>query len=589
MSIFAIPFLLIFPGYLITIFLSSISGFFKRLAFSVVLSVSLEVVLSYLLVFFNSSLIHYFLLLMTGIILILLVLGWKLESSAGLKGNGITNKGMTKIMVIVKEWKALQKKEKIFFVVILTLSLAVGIFVFYPHFQYLWPIHADEWWDVSAVESVLQGRPLNTNPYLLTPYPDYKPGFTSLLAGVFSGGIEPVKAWAYLPALNLFMISFIVSLLLYDKTKNFWVAGLVPLFLAAIRSNAYVLGWWFFVPSMFALLFVLFLLLTVEDLLKNFWSGLVIVGVISASLGLVYLPFLGFLFLSFIPLIPKLFQRFPVVFIIVLFLVIISIITLLFLSPYKSFWPQSAPLLLKSFFVPIDATPAMIKFLGFFKVVPIVLFLLAICGFWFLRKTNWSKSLLTAGIMGLVFLLIIYFGGISFLAFYQREFYFLGVVVAILASVGCGTFLLKVKMPNILRWFAAALVIFMIFWGYFNLPGGTLLYYLVTPADFKALTWLKSQSNLQNMRVLSNAFTGTIVTPLSGLPVAVAGLTSQGVGIGNDLMQSSSFFNTTNCTIKKNIMIVFNAQIVYGNIPQNCSFLKEVYAKDGIFIYKRVL
>ncbi|MCL4399649.1 hypothetical protein M1506_00005 [Patescibacteria group bacterium] len=574
MSIVIAFFLLILPGYFLSLFFPFMSGFFKRLAYSIILSLSLEVVLSFLLTVFNSYLIHYFLpATVAGVFILIVVLRFVSKKN---------------LWPIVGEWKALSEKEKFFFWLVIVLSVCAGVLVFYPHFGYLWPIHTDEWWDITAVKSVLSGRPLNTNPYLLIPETDYKPGFTSLLAGFSAAlGSDPVGFWTYLPSVNLFLISLVTSILLYDKTKNVWMGGLLPIFLAAIRSNAYVLGWWFFVPSSFALLFVLFILMSAKDFFES-RKSLFLSLLIFASLGLVYLPFLGLVFISLVFFVPKLFKKFPIIFLAAVFFGAVSVAALLAASPYKSFWSGDVSNFLKSFFVPVKATAALINFLGFFEVVPLILFLLGVSGFIVLYKKDWSKSFLSGGIIGLLSILVIYFFGMSFLTFYQRDYYFFGVVVALLSSVGLGIMISEAKIWISLKWITVIVAVFAVFIGYFSPPPGTGLYYLVNKRDSEALSWLKNQKDLEGLYVLSNPDVGTIITPLSGLPAKMSWLTTQALKAQNNPVQFS-FFSTTDCTVKKSIITELNASIVYGNSPQNCPFLKEIYNKDDVLIYRSML
>ncbi|MCL4404103.1 hypothetical protein M1432_02060, partial [Patescibacteria group bacterium] len=130
---FIAPLLIFLPGYLITLFLPFASGFFKRLAFSIVLSLSAEIALSYLLAVFNPLFLKYFLPFIAIGALILGLIGRK------------------RLLILVEEWRALRSRERLFSGALLALAVAAGIFIFYPHFGYTWPIHADEWWDVSAV------------------------------------------------------------------------------------------------------------------------------------------------------------------------------------------------------------------------------------------------------------------------------------------------------------------------------------------------------------------------------------------------------------------------------------------------------
>ncbi len=570
MSIVLALVLFLLPGYLATLFFPFISGFFKRIAYALVFGVSLEVILGFLLAAFYSPLIHYFLPLVA---LGTLILGFLARK---------------KILIVRDEWGALRKREKIFFCALVALSLAAGIFTFYPHFGYLWPIHADEWGDVAAVQSLLRGRPLNTNPYVVIHSVDYKPGFTSLWAGVLSGGIDPVGAWVYLPAFNLFLISFVGSLLLYEKTKNFWAGGLVPLFLAGLHSSTGFLGWWFFVPSTFALLFVLFLVIEARGLLLKGRSELFAAVVVSVAFALVYLPFLGLILLSLAPIVKPFSKKFPLFFFAVVCIGIAAIVLLLLASPYKAFWPAGTLPDLSAFFVSGGATVGSLGFYSFFDVVSIVVFVAAVFGFSFLRKEQWAQILVASAVVGIANVTLFYVANVSFLTFPQRSYYFAAAIVAILASVGFGKMLAGMKVAGFLKWGAALVVLGLSFWGYFVLLAGTAPYHLVGSQDLKALAWLKGQPNIQYQFILSEPSMGTIITPLTGAAAPINWITPQ----GEDNRQNpllSSFFNVTDCNTKQEILSELKTGFVYSHIPQTCPFLEEIYGADGVFIYRSML
>jgi hypothetical protein len=570
MSIVLALVLFFVPGYFTTFFFPFISGFLKRIVYALVLGVSFEVILGFLLAAFYSPLIHYFLpLVAIGTI----ILGF-------LKKN--------KLLILRDEWRALQRREKVFFCVLVILALLAAVFVFYPHFGYLWPIHADEWGDVAAVQSLLRGRPLNTNPYVVIHSIDYKPGFTSFLAGVMSGGTDPIGAWVYLPAFNMFLISLVGSLALYEKTKNFWAGGLVPLFLASLRSSTGFLGWWFFVPSTFALFFVLFLLIEAHGLFLKSRLNLFVACTVSIALALVYLPFLGFVLLSLIPIAGTFSKKFPVLFLTVVCIGLAAIVLLLLASPYKAFWPSGTLPDVSAFFVSNMATVASMSFYSFFDVIPVVVFIAAVFGFSFLRKEKWARVLLAAVVVGIVNVTLFYVADVSFLAFPQRSYYFAAAVIAVVASIGFGRMLAMMHTAGFLKWGIALVVLGLSFWGYFVLLAETSPYHLVGSQDLKALDWLKGQPNIQYQFVLSEPSMGTIITPLTGAAAPINWITPQGRdNQENPLL--SSFFNVTDCGTKQEILSDLKTGFVYSHIPQDCPFLEEIYNADGIFIYRSMV
>lgn len=574
MSILLALVVLFLPGYLLTLLLPSVSGFFKRIAFAVVGGISLAVVASYLLAVSGASLIRLFLPAMVVITAVLAL---------------FVSLRRAPFSVLFAEWRSLTRKERWFFGILAALAAGAGVFIFYPHFGYLWPVHADEWWGASAVQSLLKGRPLNTNPYTLVPSIDYKPGFTSLfaaLAGVL--GKDPVGVWPFLPALNVFFVSLVSSFLLYDKTRNFVAGALVPVLLVSLRSNIYVLGWWFFVPADFALLFVLFLLLSADDLFARGRPALLFALLVCAAFALVYLPFLALVLLSLLVFARRLFKKSPVLFSFAVAAGIFLLIAILLRGPYRAFWPAGTPLPLASLFAPLSATITTVGFFSFFGIVPYLVAAFGILGWWFLRKTKWGRLLLAAAVWGVADLVLFYIAHVSFIVLFQRLYYFLGAILAILAAVGIAELFARMRTKAVFKWVLVVLILGVSYWGYFTLPPYMPLYHLADPPDVAALRWLKSQQDpsLKANYVLSPAPVGTIITPLSGYQAPVNWLTPQGAGNETADSLMSTFFETQDCSVKRTIMNDLHVGIVYGYTPQNCPFLKQIYDRDGVYIYR---
>lgn len=563
---------LFLPGYIFTLYLPKIKNFFERLAFSFVLSLSFEIIISSLVAFLKPTLINHSLTIIAAFTIVMAIIKKK------------------KIFILLNEWKNISKKEKVFFGVVCFLSLGAAIFIFYPHFGYLWPIHVDEWWAIGTIKNLVEGKSLNLDPYSFTPYPNYKPGFTSLLAAFSSFfHIDPIKYWPFLPAFNVFLVSFIASLILFKITRNFFAAGLVPLFLVALRSNAYVLGWWFFVPSSFALIFVLFLLVAAKHLILESPLYIFLSLILFTALGLIYLPFLGFVLLSFIPFTFQFFKKFPKIFFLLLIGTIVLISVFFFKSPYEAYWLNEKPFMIKNFFVPIGATFHFFEFLSFFKVMPLIIGLLAILGAFAVRKNNDLVGLLTAGLISVLNLILIYWKKFSFLVFYQRSYYFGGVVLAILAAFGLDFIWPKLKLKSIFKLAIVIAVIIAIFDGYFNLPSGTLLYHLVNSSDLEAFRWLKNQNNLKGTMTFAEPAVGSIITPFTRLPTKFNWLTTQNITIINQPTSPLLFFQTDDCQLKQEIVKKLNVSIIYSHRPQDCQFLKEIYNSNGVFIYEATL
>lgn len=614
----AIPFFFFLPGYMITLLLPWVRGLSQRISISIITSIAIGVVTSIVL-----SLVK----IPAGTFLFLIL--------------AVTSLGGLFFMrrragILFKEWKSAMKWERVFVISVFILSVLAAIFIAIPHRGYPWPIHADEWWTAGTVQNLIEGQSLNAHPYLPIDFPNYKPGFSSYLAAIFDvSGYDPVHSWAYLPAINVFLISFTVSLLIFGQTGNFFAGLLLPIFLVALRSDINILGWWFFVPSMFAFLLLLPIVLSVNDWLR-FSSGLGWGVLMFGALFLVYLPFGVLTLLALAPLAFSIFNKHRRVLLSAsLALGAAAIMAAVVFSPYKIYWQVadinfSSPLVEKivsASFVPAGATIPHYNY-NFFNFVKWPLLVLALLGVWYLRRKRWAWGILLAGAIAGLNLILFLLTGVSFLLFYQRNFYFLGVIAAVLAVFGLFYLLDKILKSPLLknyvypasrkaplfragmkglikslssrkapyfstgcgayaRFFGtvliAAMVVGGIFVGYFKLPTGTQLYYLVSEEDLAATRWLRAQPELKGKTVLADQFTGTIITPLTRLYSKLSSLTSQ--NIQSVVNPADSLFFLKSCEVKEDIMRWLAADLVYSKMPLDCAFLKEMYRSTGTFIY----
>ncbi|MBI5149104.1 hypothetical protein HZA33_05480, partial [Candidatus Pacearchaeota archaeon] len=144
----------------------------------------------------------------------------------------------------------LNKKIKlalIFLVLIITFLL-----VYSPHFNYKYPLHADEWHHVENAERILDGN----YDYKA---PNYEIGYDFIIAGFFAilkiFKINTIMAYSFFPAI----FAIIASLLLFifvRKIAGFNVALLSMIFFASLPSNINILGLWFAIPLTMAIPFI---------------------------------------------------------------------------------------------------------------------------------------------------------------------------------------------------------------------------------------------------------------------------------------------------------------------------------------------
>ncbi|MGC9603104.1 MAG: hypothetical protein ABSF47_01385 [Minisyncoccia bacterium] len=580
----ASPLIFLLPGYAITLAMPWVRRAIARLGYALVTSVALGVVVSsgaaYAKFPLGAS-------LFASLVAVTLLFGLAFRR---------------RITQVAEEWRDMARAEWLFLGFALLIAVAAAVFIAVPHFNYPWPSHGDEWWSVGTVQNLLSGKSINTHPYLPIDFPDYKPGFYSYIASVLNlVGADPVSSWAFLPALNVFLVSFVASLFLFGQTKRSFAGLLLPVFLVALRSDINILGWWFFVPSMFAFFFILPLLFGMRDWLRSS-SGLGWAALALGALFLVYLPFgvlaVFALALSAVFILDK--RRRIFMLVVILFLIAAGVVMGMALSPYQVYWQIanfhfSSPLAEKfvsSFFVPAGATVPDPRhaFLGFLGLPILVL---AVIGAWCVRKEKWMYGVLTAFAMGALNLVLLWITDVSFLVFYQRNFYLLGVMAAVLAVFGLDWLIGKTMAIRFFKNIVAArflvpiiitaVAICWMFAGYFKLPAGAQLYYLVDRENLAATQWLRAQPELKGKTVLADEFTGSIITPLTGLYSKLSLLTSQNIqSVINPL---DSLFFLKSCDIKKDIIRRLAADIVYSRMPLDCPFLKEIYSSTSTFIY----
>lgn len=578
--------LLFLPGYFITSGFSWIKGLSQRLAVSLVTSISIGVVISYFFQLFGFLFDVYFLIF---------YLVFLLSTFFLFKPN---------LNLIFTEWRSTEKKEKIFLGSAIIISALAGIFIFTPHFGYSWPIHADEWWNVGVVQNVMRGQEVDINPYTLEPALNHKPGFFSFLASFFSlSGLDPIRAWPYLPAINVLLVSLVSSLLFFYRTKIPWASILVIVFLVAIKSNVYMLGWWFFVPSIFAFLFILPLFFLTSDWLNNL-SGRLWALLVFFALSLVYLPYAALVFLALLPLIFGFLGKYKF-WISSIFLVSTALLIKvgLSLSPYKEYWnfpgaPKLPPIIsefISSFFVPVAATFYQNSFLNIFDIVSITTLVFAIFSFWLWKKNSWLSGFKWVLLFSSLNLVLIWFYKISFGVFHQRAFYFFAVILSVFAPLGFVAlykWLADFKLfqdlgfwKNIYGLIFILQIIGILFFSYFDSPKGLEIYHLVRDEDLIAMKWINSRPDLRGSSVVSTVGVGSVLTPFTGLISRTNLLSTQNIS-ATVSREQFKISEVKDCQRKKELIVGMRADLLYSRIPQDCPFLEEIYNFSKVYIYK---
>jgi len=123
---------------------------------------------------------------------------------------------------------------------VLLILIFIFIVIYRPHTSYPYPIHADEWMHANAVAS---GNILDKEiGFYISLYP---------ISKVFN----LIQIYQYLPAIWACVSALALFWFMLYLTRNYWISLLSMAFFSALKSNANIMGVWFFVPFVFALPF----------------------------------------------------------------------------------------------------------------------------------------------------------------------------------------------------------------------------------------------------------------------------------------------------------------------------------------------
>jgi hypothetical protein len=132
---------------------------------------------------------------------------------------------------------------------VVLILIFTGLVVFYPHYHYNYPLHADEWRIARDSLKTLDYKSLYTETASsgFKDYTETEPGvylFTAMLYAVC--GMDWQTTFQFLPALVAIASCFIIFVFAKKLTGNIWVGIFAMLFFASLKSNINVMGPWFY-------------------------------------------------------------------------------------------------------------------------------------------------------------------------------------------------------------------------------------------------------------------------------------------------------------------------------------------------------
>lgn len=477
-------------------------------------------------------------------------------------------------------------KKKIFRISLLILiSIMIFLLVYTPYYNHSFPRHIDEWRHIN------EATRLGTGEYTIgiSGVELVFHFFLFLLSKI----VNLVLFYKFLPALWAVLSALVLFYVSFKKTNNFYMGIFAMLFFAFLKSNVNILGLWFFTPLTFAIPFVfLYLFFFTEGLEKQnkkyILISLTIMLLILFIHGLSVLfaiPFLLIYGLMHHKYIQKEWKFFS------LFL-LIPLTGLIFYSiTTKTSLIHTASSIFE-----------LLKFEKGWGVVEVnnsflelhswITYLLAIFGAFAIMIFQKNKKKYFAFILLPLTLLIMIFifriTGVSYLSPYQRNFYYLGLHIIVLAAFGLYYLLAlaKIKIKKIIKdenkrrrimtiitILAIILIIFLMNKNYTILPNQFELYNVINQSDYNAMLFLKNQE--QGM-VLAPLMQSSAIYPVSRQePLATLFF----YGTQDTVNQ----FFYSNCSGGENITKENNISYILSDYKIQCGW-NEIYNK-GTYIY----
>ena len=487
-----------------------------------------------------------------------------------------------------------EKNEVLLVVLVLVFTF---ILVYSPHFNYPYPLHADEWRHLELGKKLFEGE---YEFKYLRYYPLYHIIIIPLFVLEKYFGLDPIFSYTFLPGLFAVFASLMLFLLVKKLTDNFWIALFSMLFFASLPSNVNLMGQWFATPFALSLslvfIFFIFLRRLDEKELnkKNLFCLLLILILtifIHPSSGIIFFPVLliwGVLNFNSTKSKPY-FLLVLVPFFIYSFIFFADMTHLPFGEIVNHFINSISfnydskilqpsltenPINFKLFGVSFVTSQYFLPWLyGFMP------FLLALYGLYYaIYDKKWKYFV----IWFFIVLLLLFFYNITGLSFFVRRahmIYLALISLVPLSAVGFYNLMIyiKCKLENkslrLSKIILAALVLgifILTFYNYGEQRKGTELYYLIDNEDYEAMIFLRTLEKGYTIAPLNKA---TAIYPITGNKVFSDLLSSY----KNDQEKVKKFFSE-GCNYKEGIIEDYNLKYVYSESVINCTFLREIYS-----------
>ncbi len=469
--------------------------------------------------------------------------------------------------------KRKRKKEIILLSPILLLAL---ILTFYPHLNYPYPLHVDEWFHITQAKQISLNKKIDWYSRK-----EFKLGlergwhlFLALIQKTFNLN---AKQWICLP--SIFHLLAIFSTYLF--VLNFFgkKQALISAFLIAlIPSNVTIGGPVFLVPVNLSLIFIPLALLFAFGLLKikRIYNYLALFSILTFILyahpptAIVLLIILGIYFLlNFFSKDKEARERLKFLFLTTFLSVLVSIPNYL-----PEIQKKGLEAIKFDFWIYLKEIPSV------YGTIPTIFFVL---GFYFLShfKNKEVWSLLLSSIFLILIIVLFARFGLNFLIPYQRTYIPLFLLMSIIASFGYSK-LLEIKKP-FKNFGLFLLFICLTLTAYFAIKRDlkTPYYHLINDKDYENFLWIKENSE-PNAIVLLDPWKARAFPAIAERKVYAV----MPFGPNKEylkLVENAYRFFAQKCT-NTTFLIENNISIIYS--PVKCQNDDLIEVKENIYILK---
>jgi len=464
--------------------------------------------------------------------------------------------------------------------------ILVGFLIYSPRLGYRFPIHLDEWihvdWAVHAMDkqSYMEKDDLFTKQRL----PVHEVGFHIFLSEIFlMSSVDPVLGYKYLASFLNMVTAFLLFVVIFKITKDFYTGIFAMLFFASLRNNINILGTWFFVPFVFCFPLIYLLSFSIIKGLDD-KKFLIISIFILFVIYFIHVQIAIFCSLLFVVYLIFNYKKVKKNWIYLLPVILVPLIILLFYS--SVLWNGSFLGLIKNIITRITFEgygPGPQINYSLFSFYGIIAYVLAGIGIIFGIKKIKERFWIMWIFLAAIFIFIFHQYRIILLAAYRRMVYLALIGLIPLSAIGLSNILTylkkKIKNNRILQLTSMTFIVVVFifsFWGYYRIPSNVRIFYLINEQEYEAIEWLEEKYSSYNVVFAPKWFSEAIY------PVSRNYVDYNKIKGGADKKHE---FYDGDCKTKLDIIKEFKVDFVFVKERIHCRFLELVY-NNSVFIYE---